>query len=105
MPGQIGNWDYTLDLIGQLGNYRDTRAGAPSERLEHQAYAVVAQGGYTFKETWGTPRVGFEYAHGSGDSDPNDGNEMSLYACDYGADQVLDGRYFEIDLYSGWLGS
>jgi len=71
-PGQLGNWDYTLDLIGQLGNFRDTRAGAPMERLDHQAYAVVAQGGYTFKDTWGTPRVGLEYAHGSGDSDPTD---------------------------------
>lgn len=71
-PGQLGNWDYTLDLIGQLGNFRDTRAGAPAERLDHQAYAVVAQGGYTFKDAWGTPRFGLEYSHGSGDSDPTD---------------------------------
>ena len=37
-------------------------------------------------------------------SDPNDGDRMSLYAVDYGRDQVLDGRMFEIDLYHGWLG-
>ena len=37
-------------------------------------------------------------------SDPNDGDRMSLYACDYGADQVMDGRLFEIDLYSDWQG-
>ena len=36
-------------------------------------------------------------------SDPNDGDRMSLYACDYGADQVMDGRLFEIDLYHDWL--
>lgn len=71
-PDQLGNWDYTLDLIGQFGNFRDTRAGAPAERLDHFAYAVVAQGGYTFKDAWGTPRLGLEYAHGSGDSDPKD---------------------------------
>ena len=71
-PGQLGSWDYTVDLIGQLGNFRDTRAGAPPERLDHEAYAVVLQGGYTFKDAWGTPRLGLEYAHGSGDSDPKD---------------------------------
>ncbi len=37
-------------------------------------------------------------------SDPNDGDRMSLYAVDYGKDQGLDGRFFEIDLYHGWLG-
>ena len=37
-------------------------------------------------------------------SDPTDGDRMSLYAVDYGRDQVLDGRMFEIDLYHGWLG-
>ncbi|MCI0747981.1 MAG: alginate export family protein [Verrucomicrobia subdivision 3 bacterium] len=71
-PGQIGNWDYTIDLIGQLGNFRDPRAGAPAARLDHEAYAVVLQGGYTFKDAWATPRLGVEYAHGSGDSDPTD---------------------------------
>lgn len=37
-------------------------------------------------------------------SDPNDGDRLSLYAVDYGKDQSLDGRIFEIDLYHGWLG-
>jgi hypothetical protein len=77
-PGQLGNWDYTLDLIGQLGNFRDPRAGAPAERLDHQAYAAVAQGGYTFKDAWATPRLGLEYSHGSGDSDPKDGKHETF---------------------------
>lgn len=72
-PGQLGPWDYTVDLIGQLGNFRDLRAGAPTTRLDHEAYAFIAQGGYTFKETWATPRLGLEYAYGSGDSNPTDG--------------------------------
>jgi hypothetical protein len=33
---------------------------------------VVAQGGYTFTDAWGTPRIGLEYAHGSGDHNPTD---------------------------------
>jgi SdiA-regulated len=37
-------------------------------------------------------------------SDPTDGDRLSLYAVDYGKDQGLDGRMFEIDLYHGWLG-
>jgi hypothetical protein len=71
-PGQLGNWDYTLDLMGQLGNFQDTRIGAPAGRLDHKAYAVIAQGGYTFNDAWSKPRLGVEYAHGSGDSDPTD---------------------------------
>jgi hypothetical protein len=31
-------------------------------------------------------------------SDPNDGAKLSLYVADYGADQVNDGRLFELDL-------
>ena len=36
-------------------------------------------------------------------SDPNDGNHQSLYAVDYGADQVPDGRLFELDLGPDFL--
>jgi|KBSSwiStaDraftv2_1062776.scaffolds.fasta_scaffold40602_2 hypothetical protein len=77
-PGQLGAWDYTADLIGQLGNFRDTRAGAPTSRLEHEAYAVILQGGYTFQETWATPRLGLEYAHGSGDNNPTDDKHQTF---------------------------
>jgi hypothetical protein len=72
LPGQLGNWDYTIETAGQVGSFRDRRLGVESERLEHQAYMGVIQGGYTFSETWGTPRIGLEYAYGSGDSDPTD---------------------------------
>lgn len=36
-------------------------------------------------------------------SNPNDGNKLSLFVADYGADQKLDARVFELDLGSGWL--
>ncbi|MBL9170216.1 MAG: alginate export family protein [Verrucomicrobiales bacterium] len=70
--GQFGNWDYTLDLMGQFGHFNDTRAGVPLRSQEHLAYAYVLQGGYTFPDSFGTPRIGLEYSHGSGDSNPRD---------------------------------
>jgi hypothetical protein len=71
-PGELGNWDYTVEAAGQLGTFRDRRLGATSDRLDHEAYMAVVQGGYTFADAWATPRLGFEYAYGSGDSDPTD---------------------------------
>jgi hypothetical protein len=78
LPGQFGHWDYGFDLMGQFGNYADARSGAPAGRLDHRAYAVVAQAGYTFKDAWATPRLGLEYAHGSGDSDAQDGRHETF---------------------------
>jgi len=71
-PGDFGPWDYTVDAVGQFGDFRDTRPGAPAMRLEHRAYAFVANLGYTFADTPGKPRLALEYSHGSGDSNPND---------------------------------
>jgi hypothetical protein len=49
----------------------------------------------------GKPKIkGLELALSS---DPDDGNTLSLYAADYGADQANDGRLFEISLGTGWL--
>jgi len=71
-PGELANFDYTLEAAGQLGDFRDPRAGAPAKRLDQEAYMVVAQAGYTFVDAWGKPRLGVEYAHASGDSNPQD---------------------------------
>ncbi len=73
-PGELGPWDYFVDAVGQFGNFADTRAGAPKGRLEHSAFAFIANGGYTFADCPATPRLALEYAVGSGDSDPNDGS-------------------------------
>jgi hypothetical protein len=76
-PGELGNWDYTLESAAQFGSFEDLRvAGTP--RLDHQAWMAVAQGGYTFNGAWGTPRLGLEYAYGSGDSDPTDGDHETF---------------------------
>jgi hypothetical protein len=71
-PGEFGNWDYTVEGAYQFGNFKDLRKGINSPRLDQDAFMFVAQGGYTFKDAWATPRLGAEYAFGSGDNDPND---------------------------------
>jgi hypothetical protein len=71
-PGELGNWDYAFESAGQFGNFRDRRLGADSQRLDHDAWMLTVNGGYTFAETWGTPRVALEYCFGSGDIDATD---------------------------------
>lgn len=68
--GELGGWDYMLELMGQYGHFNDP--AAPVKSLEHLAYAIAAVGGYTWKEARWTPRVGLEYDFGSGDSNPTD---------------------------------
>ncbi len=72
-PGEIGNWDYTLEGAYQFGDFRDTRLGVSSPRLTQDAFMAIAQGGYTFTDLWSTPRLGFEYTYSSGDSNAHDG--------------------------------
>lgn len=69
LPGEFGNFDYTVEGAYQFGNWKQALG---SERLDHEAFAVVANVGYTFAECFGKPRLALEYAFGSGDSDPND---------------------------------
>src|SRR5205814_1554923 len=44
----------------------------------HEAYMAVIQGGYTFSDTWATPRLALEYSYGSGDSNPTDGKHETF---------------------------
>ncbi|HEV8543051.1 MAG TPA: alginate export family protein [Verrucomicrobiae bacterium] len=71
-PSELGNWDYTLEMAGQFGNFKDLRLGPDAPRLDQQAYMAVVQGGYTFSDFSGRPRLALEYSYGSGDSDPTD---------------------------------
>ncbi len=72
-PGELGHWDYAIEGAYQFGDYRDARAGAPTERLTQDAFMFVVQGGYTFADLWATPRLGLEYSYGSGDRNSSDG--------------------------------
>jgi hypothetical protein len=75
LPGALGNWDYSFEGAGQFGRFKDT-AGSPS--LEHRAFATHAAGGYTFKDTTMSPRVGLEYDFASGDHDNTDGRHTTF---------------------------
>jgi len=77
-PGEIGHWDYLVDSAYQFGQFQDRRLGATSATLDQSAYMVVLEGGYTFADAWGTPRLGLEYAYGSGDRNPTDGNHETF---------------------------
>lgn len=68
-PGELSGWDYSLEGAYQFGNFAPTTT-AP--RLTQDAFMFVVQGGYTFTDTWATPRLGLEYDYASGDSDPTD---------------------------------
>jgi hypothetical protein len=71
-PGELGPWDYFVNAVGQLGDFLDNRPGAPTQRLDHEAYAIILNGGYTFTDCPATPRFAIEYSFGSGDSNPRD---------------------------------
>src|SRR5262249_50638684 len=57
--GEIGNWDYSLESAYQFGDFQDRRLGGDdAPRLDHEAWMLVAQGGYTLTDCWATPRLG-----------------------------------------------
>jgi hypothetical protein len=72
-PGELDNWDYLVDGAYQFGDFLDTRAGAPTHRLDQDAFMAIAQVGYTFKDVWAKPRLGLEFDYGSGDDNAKDG--------------------------------
>ena len=71
LPGELGHWDYTVELAAQFGHFNDPLA--PVKSLRHQAYMAFAGGGYTWTESKFTPRVGLEYNFASGDHNAKDG--------------------------------
>ena len=75
LPGKIGGWDYGIEAAGQLGSIYNATL---KRRLEQEAYAVFANGGYTWEKAWGSPRLGLGYEGGSGDSNPNDGKSQTF---------------------------
>ncbi len=69
------NVDFGVQAYYQFGNFKDFRnQGAFAVREDHSAYALIGAAGYTWKESAYAPRLGIEYSHGSGDSDPTDGD-------------------------------
>jgi hypothetical protein len=69
-PGELGNWDYSLEGAYQFGDFATS---GTTTRLTQDAFMFVAQGGYTFADFWATPRLGIEYDYSSGDDNSTDG--------------------------------
>jgi hypothetical protein len=67
LPGKLRNWDYSFEAAGQFGSILQN-----GKRLEHRGYALNIAGGHKWKNVFGTPRLGFGYDFGSGDSNPTD---------------------------------
>lgn len=70
LPDKFGGWDYLVELSGQVGSINS--GGATPTRRDHRGLLADASIGYTFKKTWGTPRIGLGFTHASGDKDPAD---------------------------------
>ncbi|MBU6401651.1 MAG: alginate export family protein [Verrucomicrobia bacterium] len=82
LPDQFGPWDYSAEMAGQFGHYKETTPGAPAsvagKNLAQEAMAAYAQIGYTWKEAFASPRVGLEYDYASGDSNPTDAKHQTF---------------------------
>jgi hypothetical protein len=69
-PEALCGWDYSVEAALQFGSVYNT---AQKDRLDQQSHAFFASGGYTWKDAWGSPRLGLGYEYGSGDGNSTDG--------------------------------
>lgn len=74
-PERFCGWDYSIEALYQFGSVYNA---AQDDRLDQRSFAVFLSTGFTWKEAWGTPRIGLAYDFGSGDSDPTDGKVETL---------------------------
>ena len=92
-PGAYGAWDYTAEFIyqgGSINNQTGTAArgavgpvAGPSviraaREREQEAYAAIAQLGYTWTESSMQPRLSFTYSYASGDKNRLDGTSNTF---------------------------
>ena len=62
-PGQLYNFDYTIEGAYQFGDFAPTATAA---REDQDAFMAIVLGGYTFADLWATPRLGAEFDYASG---------------------------------------
>ncbi|MDF3055987.1 MAG: hypothetical protein K0R17_202 [Rariglobus sp.] len=85
-PNAYGNWDYTAEAMHQFGSINSrnpngtavTPVNTPlalssAPELDQEAYAAIAQLGYTWSDLAWQPRLSLTYSYASGDRDANDG--------------------------------
>ena len=79
-PGAYGPWDYGLEVMYQIGDRTavfpatTVAAALAAPRLQQDAWAIVAQGGHTWKDLPLHPRLALIVSLASGDHDPGDQN-------------------------------
>jgi alginate export protein len=64
-------WNYEIEAVVQHGESGGTLAGVTRPDLEHRAYLLHFEIGYTFDAPW-QPNLMFQYDLASGDEDPTD---------------------------------
>jgi len=90
-PNAYGNWDYTAEAMHQFGTITSRNANgqtllpinsgstlAAGKELDQDAYAAIAQIGYTWSELAWQPRLSLTYSYASGDKNANDGESNTF---------------------------
>lgn len=67
----LSHFDYELETVYQFGESRASSSASDRNDLDHSAYFVHAELGYSFDMTW-SPRLVSQFDYASGDSDPDD---------------------------------
>jgi hypothetical protein len=98
-PGTLGPWDYGVELMWQIGDRTavfpatTVAAAKAAPRLDQNAWAFVAQGGYTWAATAYKPRVALIVSGASGDhnsTDKDSGTFQNLLPSNHGLYGAMD---------------
>ncbi len=98
-PGAHGPWDYGFEVMYQFGDRTAVFPATPvaaalaAPRLEHDAWAFVAQGGYTWKTAPLKPRLALIVSMASGDRNATDftsGTFQNLLPSNHGLYGAMD---------------
>jgi len=73
LPGKFGGWDYGAEIAGQFGSIN-----SGGRRIAQESLAADGLFGYTWRDVFGSPRLGLEYTYASGDSDPTDDKNQTF---------------------------
>ena len=98
-PGAHGPWDYTFEVAYQFGDRTAVfpatavAAALAAPRLEHDAWALIAQAGYSWKDRPLKPRLALLVSMATGDrnaADVNSGTFQNLFPSNHGLYGAMD---------------